>query len=43
MGEGFLGSGAGTVVADNVVDFAHERGFYVIIQSATGRIRRKKW
>ena len=30
----YVGAVAGTVVADNVIDFAHESGFYVIIQSA---------
>jgi len=30
----YIGAVAGTVVADNVVDYAHEKGLYVIIQSA---------
>jgi len=30
----YVGAVAGTVVAKNVIDFAHESGFYVIIQSA---------
>ena len=30
----YVGAVAGTVVADNVVKFAHENGLYVIVQSA---------
>ena len=30
----YVGAVAGTVVAENVIDFAHENGLYVIIQSA---------
>jgi len=30
----YVGAVAGTVVADNVIDFAHENGLYVIVQSA---------
>jgi len=30
----FIGAVAGTVIAENVINFAHENGLYVIIQSA---------
>ena len=30
----YVGAVAGTVIAENVIDFAHESGLYVIIQSA---------
>ena len=33
-GKHFIGAVAGTVIAENVIDFAHEKGLYVIIQSA---------
>ena len=33
-GKHFIGAVAGTVIAENVIDFAHENGLYVIIQSA---------
>jgi len=33
-GRSFIGAVAGTVIAENVINFAHENGFYVIIQSA---------
>ena len=33
-GKRFIGAVAGTVIAENVINFAHESGFYVIIQSA---------
>ena len=33
-GKRFIGAVAGTVIAENVINFAHENGFYVIIQSA---------
>ena len=29
-----IGAVAGTVIAENVINFAHENGMYVIIQSA---------
>ena len=33
-GKRFIGAVAGTVIAENVINFAHESGLYVIIQSA---------
>jgi len=33
-GKRFIGAVAGTVIAENVINFAHENGLYVIIQSA---------
>ena len=33
-GKRFLGAVAGTVIAENVINFAHDNGLYVIIQSA---------
>ena len=33
-GKRFIGAVAGTVIEDNVINFAHENGLYVIIQSA---------
>ena len=33
-GKRYIGAVAGTVIADNVMNFAHENGLYVIIQSA---------
>ena len=33
-GKRFIGAVAGTVIAENVINFAHENGLYVIVQSA---------
>ena len=33
-GKRYIGAVAGTVIAENVINFAHENGMYVIIQSA---------
>jgi hypothetical protein len=33
-GKRFVGAVAGTVIAENVINFAHSKGLYVIIQSA---------
>ena len=33
-GKRFIGAVAGTVIAENVINFAHDSGLYVIIQSA---------
>jgi len=33
-GKRFIGAVAGTVIAENVLNFAHESGLYVIVQSA---------
>jgi len=33
-GKHFVGAVAGTVIAENVINFAHDNGLYVIIQSA---------
>ena len=33
-GKRFVGAVAGTVIAENVINFAHDNGLYVIIQSA---------
>ena len=33
-GKRFIGAVAGTVIAENVINFAHDNGLYVIIQSA---------
>jgi uncharacterized coiled-coil protein SlyX len=33
-GKRFIGAVAGTVIAENVINFAHDNGMYVIIQSA---------
>jgi hypothetical protein len=34
QGKRFIGAAAGTVIAENVIKYAHENGLYVIIQSA---------
>lgn len=33
-GKRFIGAVAGTVIPENVIDFAHDNGLYVIVQSA---------
>jgi len=34
IGKRYVGAVAGTVIAENVINFAHKNGLYVIIQSA---------